>query len=101
MDIWSSPAWGRGLKFPFPVKSPTPELVVPRVGTWIEIFKCPDNSSYPYVVPRVGTWIEIVRGNADATLKKVVPRVGTWIEILKTVALGNGSSCRPPRGDVD
>ena len=81
MDIWSSPAWGRGLKFPFPVKSPTPELVVPRVGTWIEIFKCPDNSSYPYVVPRVGTWIEIEESAILLPGKNVVPRVGTWIEI--------------------
>ena len=33
--------------------------VVPRVGTWIEIFTRKSISGIVQVVPRVGTWIEI------------------------------------------
>ena len=37
--------------------------------------------SFGGVVPRVGTWIEIYRQGADQQWVDVVPRVGTWIEI--------------------
>ncbi len=35
-------------------------LVVPFVGTWIEIQEAIDDADYDVVVPFVGTWIEIV-----------------------------------------
>ena len=34
------------------------------------------------VVPLVGTWIEIVRTALISNSQNVVPLVGTWIEIL-------------------
>ena len=61
--------------------SPLTLIVVPRVGTWIEIgcfvllYLC------DYVVPRVGTWIEIAVWFCIYSSCYVVPRVGTWIEI--------------------
>jgi len=33
------------------------------------------------VVPHVGTWIEIELGFGDGSVLLVVPHVGTWIEI--------------------
>ena len=78
-------------------------LVVPYVGTWIEIFQALKDLFLTFVVPYVGTWIEIIvcvdritcplgrslRGNVDRNciliklllLFYVVPYVGTWIEI--------------------
>ena len=37
------------------------------------------------VVPRVGTWIEIALGTVYVWYARVVPRVGTWIEILQGI----------------
>ena len=35
-------------------------MVVPLVGTWIEIEDNKPSGYYGYVVPLVGTWIEII-----------------------------------------
>ena len=35
-------------------------VVVPHVGTWIEISVIPYPLSLSFVVPHVGTWIEIL-----------------------------------------
>ena len=35
-------------------------MVVPLVGTWIEIFYFITHGITPMVVPLVGTWIEII-----------------------------------------
>ena len=63
-------------------KSIEEELVVPYVGTWIEISVHELKVMFAYVVPYVGTWIEMFRalviGQREDT---VVPYVGTWIEI--------------------
>ena len=78
-------------------------LVVPYVGTWIEILYNRSTPRMGWVVPYVGTWIEIccarynhtyqqgrsLRGNVDrnnyadtvSACTTVVPYVGTWIEI--------------------
>ena len=76
-------------------------LVVPYVGTWIEI-------SYPLahapgspVVPYVGTWIEIDRFRLEMPLSAVVPYVGTWIEIGCAVESWSVSTRRSLRGNVD
>ena len=37
------------------------KLVVPYVGTWIEMESLPKSSQRNAVVPYVGTWIEIFR----------------------------------------
>ena len=53
------------------------------------------------VVPRVGTWIEIEAASGFDTIKEVVPRVGTWIEIKWKWSKYGLIAGRPPRGDVD
>ena len=78
-------------------------VVVPLVGTWIEIMT-PFSTSIPAesfplwerglkysyfrqaqksyaVVPLVGTWIEIETNTYLQRMHDVVPLVGTWIEI--------------------
>ena len=77
----SSPAWGRGLKSCPSIFETAEEIVVPRVGTWIEIASIPRCLSGCLVVPRVGTWIEIFGKVRKIGGLTVVPRVGTWIEI--------------------
>ena len=65
----------------FNLNSITEDIVVPYVGTWIEIdlnvlqsYGCP-------VVPYVGTWIEIDDMVLINGTNEVVPYVGTWIEM--------------------
>ena len=53
------------------------------------------------VVPRVGTWIEIFFMPKFRHKEDVVPRVGTWIEIALSAVTPAARTCRPPRGDVD
>ena len=57
-------------------------LVVPRVGAWIEtcMYICKTHSAT--VVPRVGAWIETIGICYVGGLDAVVPRVGAWIETL-------------------
>ena len=82
-------------------------VVVPYVGTWIEILILPRgepegkgrslrgnvdrNLAYlrreslgTYVVPYVGTWIEMLGISVRYRCLEVVPYVGTWIEILSS-----------------
>ena len=80
-------------------------LVVPLVGTWIEMchieLKRPTVESCPSwarglkfvhnaskadanVVPLVGTWIEIIYFVSNEAPGAVVPLVGTWIEIAES-----------------
>ena len=56
-------------------------LVVPYVGTWIEILASGNTHPQDPVVPYVGTWIEILRSASTFQKYVVVPYVGTWIEI--------------------
>ena len=81
-------------------------LVVPYVGTWIEMIADPltalidigrslrgnvdrnpcvlVNPRNTFVVPYVGTWIEMLsRSGQNLTRSQVVPYVGTWIEMRK------------------
>ena len=58
-------------------------LVVPLVGTWIEIKYSSSNRLHLFVVPLVGTWIEILNISFKSPLTVVVPLVGTWIEICE------------------
>ena len=74
----SSPAWGRGLKFGNTKGTLQRNIVVPRVGTWVEINVSP-------IMP---------------TLVLVVPRVGTWVEIFTASPTLSMLNSRPPRGDV-
>ena len=85
-------------------------IVVPYVGTWIEICSCRghsflcfrrslrgnvDRNSYysvqpslrAVVVPYVGTWIEIAIHLFQLVQQYVVPYVGTWIEIYPVYSL--------------
>ena len=101
----SSPSWGRGLKSGYGGRIYKNRIVVPLVGTWIEILAGIQNIHASVVVPLVGTWIEIIqrtahRGGGHTSspswgrgLKSlavagvggrvaVVPLVGTWIEIF-------------------
>ena len=55
----SSPAWGRGLKCPPVGRGRNGGVVVPRVGTWVEIGYVRQALTLSTVVPRVGTWVEI------------------------------------------
>ena len=72
------------------------QVVVPLVGTWIEItvfglLFCP-----LLVVPLVGTWIEIKCDIITAMAWLVVPLVGTWIEISMYVNWKNPLTGRSP-----
>ena len=58
-------------------------LVVPYVGTWIEIFAGVREAGGEEVVPYVGTWIEMAIVLILAHLLSVVPYVGTWIEMCR------------------
>ena len=76
-------------------------LVVPYVGTWIEIgMMCPANDTVA-VVPYVGTWIEISHLSSISMQDNVVPYVGTWIEIVVVWASQSASGGRSLRGNVD
>ena len=55
----------------------------------------------PVVVPYVGTWIEILNPNEYGYLNTVVPYVGTWIEIVKYRGVREALSRRSLRGNVD
>ena len=59
-------------------------IVVPYVGTWIEIGDCDVESGDMMVVPYVGTWIEILKITQQGRCRCVVPYVGTWIEITSS-----------------
>ena len=65
-------------------------MVVPLVGTWIEIQNVLDILEVLRVVPLVGTWIEIHYPRHPKVHRQVVPLVGTWIEIFGKTP-GNGS----------
>ena len=41
-----------------------------------------DDIKTKLVVPLVGTWIEIIGVRTGFTVTEVVPLVGTWIEII-------------------
>ena len=56
-------------------------MVVPYVGTWIEMPHLSKEWIEEDVVPYVGTWIEIIDPALVDTDDVVVPYVGTWIEI--------------------
>ena len=56
-------------------------MVVPLVGTWIEILSIRIAPMAKAVVPLVGTWIEITVPSISRDISLVVPLVGTWIEI--------------------
>ena len=53
------------------------------------------------VVPYVGTWIEIGLVATAAVGIPVVPYVGTWIEIRLPRSWRNYRRCRSLRGNVD
>ena len=76
-------------------------MVVPYVGTWIEIDTENPKSWMYAVVPYVGTWIEIARYSAFSHPARVVPYVGTWIEISMPSFPDDIGSCRSLRGNVD
>ena len=79
-----------------------PAPVVPLVGTWIEIrYGGRWTISIYHVVPLVGTWIEIIQSWFYNLLSTVVPFVGTWIEIDSPLGVSVYSRGRPPCGDVD
>ena len=59
-------------------------LVVPYVGTWIEMRRKAQSALRLYtVVPYVGTWIEMEASAQEHWTTIVVPYVGTWIEISR------------------
>ena len=118
----SFPSWERGLKLIGNLDADYARIVVPLVGTWIEIGYAYVDQIRFNVVPLVGTWIEIYTIFINAHLNAVVPLVGTWIEILiavifvpifKVVPLVGTwieiaqehlpclLACRSPRGNVD
>ena len=57
-------------------------IVVPYVGTWIEIDPTLLLAVLASVVPYVGTWIEMPAIANALEVDVVVPYVGTWIEIV-------------------
>ncbi len=69
------------MKFFRNATEPPPFVVVPHVGTWIEIGQGGDRAGGDVVVPHVGTWIEIGHSITSSVPEQVVPHVGTWIEI--------------------
>ena len=76
-------------------------MVVPYVGTWIEITNINLFETVVFVVPYVGTWIEISFGRRTSITKKVVPYVGTWIEISRNALYMRKFPSRSLRGNVD
>ena len=80
----SFPLWERGLKYPPMLDNNDPVIVVPLVGTWIEIAIICILKPHTGVVPLVGTWIEIQDAYRICARRLVVPLVGTWIEIFFT-----------------
>ena len=76
-------------------------LVVPYVGTWIEIGNWQKAWQGIVVVPYVGTWIEIQLSISGRAENHVVPYVGTWIEIAFKNLKGEGGGGRSLRGNVD
>ena len=77
-------------------------LVVPYVGTWIEIHAdTPIKEKTVKVVPYVGTWIEIYEVIEMWRKRPVVPYVGTWIEIYLPYHHSFLSHRRSLRGNVD
>ena len=76
------------------------DVVVPLVGTWIEINVSGYTSHAGNVVPLVGTWIEIDCICVYCNKSGVVPLLGTGIEIYANGNLFVPSS-RAPRGHVD
>ena len=82
----SSPAWGRGLKLPsLPSRLP-PELVVPRVGTWIEISPSGSRRRQKRLSPAWKRGLKSQDGSRDTNGNIVVPCVETWIE--KIIRMG-------------
>ena len=97
-------------------------IVVPHVGTWIEIINSGSESISYAVVPHVGTWIEIATTCPDANSTRsfptwerglkytmnwrvmypvtVVPHAGTWIEMVVRRFEGC-CTCRYPHGNAD
>ena len=65
-----------------PTKSGKSSIVVPYVGTWIEMICLLLLKLLSMVVPYVGTWIEMFGYRSSGSNPAVVPYVGTWIEIL-------------------
>ena len=53
------------------------------------------------VVPYVGTWIEILSDNVESDIIIVVPYVGTWIEMGNIRSQGPPAPGRSLRGNVD
>ena len=76
-------------------------MVVPLVGTWIEIGPVHIVGSHQCVVPLVGTWIEILFLLLFLRHNHVVPLVGTWIEIQLQQTRSTLSTRRSPCGNVD
>ena len=75
-------------------------MVVPHVGTWIEILGGGERRECVLVVPHVGTWIEMVSTVEHKNTRHVVPHVGTWIEIPRP-PLCNMQRRRASRRHVD
>ena len=82
-DRLSFPSWERGLKSNGLATTAYRLLVVPLVGTWIEMSLSLTDSIILPVVPLVGTWIEIIHNRTYNRPVIVVPLVGTWIEITE------------------
>ena len=78
-----------------------PVIVVPLVGTWIEIAIICILKPHTGVVPLVGTWIEIVLPSLISSIPAVVPLVGTWIEIKPAASNRHPMHRRSPCGNVD
>ena len=76
-------------------------LVVPYVGTWIEMPIRLMLLMQNIVVPYVGTWIEMNCRIVFLNHCIVVPYVGTWIEMKKAPTKSKLKWCRSLRGNVD
>ena len=64
--LGSFPLWERGLKLTVNAAHERTDIVVPLVGTWIEMSSLYSINARVFVVPLVGTWIEIFPSVSDA-----------------------------------
>ena len=79
---------------------PTGILVVPLVGTWIEIDVYERRYAIYEVVPLVGTWIEIASKISQIVVDRSFP---SWERGLKSkfLTVPVDQHRRSPRGNVD
>ena len=80
--LWTScPPWARGLKYATEDISYCAHVSCPPWARGLKLTA--DTIIYSYiVVPPVGTWIEIILPHIQLGCLHVVPPVGTWIEML-------------------